>query len=84
MLEFEASYRPFESLYKYFASHMTIYIQHLVYLPAVSSHEILYPHWIFGHKIACFYASEPLPEQTRMQKYIYGKFANFNPRAICC
>ena len=23
-----------------------------------------------------------LPEQTRMQKYIYGNFANFNPPAI--
>ena len=23
-----------------------------------------------------------LPEQTRMQKYTYGNFANFNPRAI--
>ena len=23
-----------------------------------------------------------LPEQTRMRKYIYGNFANFNPRAV--
>ena len=43
MLEFEASYLPFESLFNNFASDMTIYNTPVVYLPAVSSHEILHP-----------------------------------------
>ena len=34
-----------------------------------------------GTKLLVFHFRR-LPEQTRMQKYIYSNFANFNPRAI--
>ena len=37
---------------------------------------------VLGHKIACFYASEGFPNTDTMQIYIYGNFANFNPRTI--
>ena len=62
MLEFEASYLPFVSLFKNLRQLWQLTI-HLVHLPAVRSHEILYPRWILTHKIACFYASEVFPSK---------------------
>ena len=76
MLEFKALYLPFENLFKSIASDMTIYNTPSL-PPAVSSHEILYPRWILGHKIACFYASEGSRTNTNV-KYIFGNFANWN------
>ena len=81
MLELEASYLPFKSLFKILRQIWQSTI-HLVYLPVVSSDEILYPCWILGQKIACFYASEGFPNKHECKKNIYGNSANFRPRAI--
>ena len=81
MLEFEASYLLFESLFKNFASDMTIYNTpslppcHFVswnYISALNS-------WAQN---CLFLRFRRFPEQIRMQKYIYGYFANLNPRAV--
>ena len=63
MLQFEASCLSFESLYFKILRQIRQSTVHLVYLPAVPSHEILYPCFILGHKIACFYASEGIPNK---------------------
>ena len=59
---------------------------HLVYLSAVSGHDVLYPRCILGHKSAGFYAFEGVPNKTRMQLSklcsSHDDHGNFNPRAF--
>ena len=79
MLEFEASYLPFKSLFKIFASDMTIYNSLPPYRVISWNSISALNSWTQNCLVLRF---RRLPEQTRMQKYIYGSFANFNPRAI--
>ena len=81
MLEFKASYLPVESQFKNFASNMTIYNT-----PSLPPCRVI--SWNFKSALnswtqnCLFLCFRRLSEQTRMQKYIYGNFANFNPRAV--
>ena len=80
LLEFEASYLPFESLLKNFASDMTVYNT-----PSLPLQHHLMKFYIRAELLdtkLLVLRFRRLPEQTRMQKYIYGNFANFNPQAI--
>ena len=81
MLEFETSYFPFESLFKSFASDMTIYsTSSLPQCRVISWNSIsALNSWTQNCLFLCF---RRRPEQTRVQKYIYGSFDNFNPQAI--
>ena len=80
MLEFEASYLPFESL-----RFCVIYDNHLhntPSLPFLPSHLIKFciRAEFLDTKLLVFTLLK-LPEQKQMQKYIYGNFSNFNPQA---
>ena len=63
MLEFEASYFSLKAYLKILRQIWQFTI-HLVYLLAVSSHETLYPRWIFGHITK---------EKNRTKKYKFGR-----------
>ena len=83
MLEFEASYLFFESLFKNFASDTTIYNTNtLSLLPGRVIPRNSIPALNSWTQNCLFLRFRRFPEQTRMQKYIYGNFSNFNPRAI--
>ena len=81
MLEFEALYLPFESLFKNSTSDITIYNT-----PSLPPCHVIswkfYIHAEFLDTKLLVSGFQRIPEQTWMQKYIYGNFPNFNPQAI--